>query len=67
MSGRSIYETAEDIAEAIFSAVSAVTGTSLGFRGPLKDVERPSSEFETIDGDVSMIESEVGKQPFLIP
>ncbi|TBA20986.1 very short patch repair endonuclease [Rhizobium ruizarguesonis] len=36
------HETAEDIAETIFSAVSAARGTSPDLRGPLKDVERPS-------------------------
>lgn len=51
------HETAEDIAGAISSAVGNAKAASPGLRRPLKDVERPSGELETIDGDVSVIEA----------
>lgn len=51
------HEMAEDIAGAISAAVGKAEAASPGLRRPLKDVERPSGELESVDGDVSVIEA----------
>lgn len=55
------HDTAEEIAGAISSVVSNAKAASPGLRGPLKDVERSSGQFEAVNGNESMIETEFGK------
>lgn len=55
------HETAEDIAGAISSAVKTGKAASPGVRRSLEYVEWPPGEFEAVNRDKTMVETESGK------